>query len=76
MFQICVSNQKFKEMKQDYILKTFIHATTKNIKIQNILVLLKFQNLWNLINLLIKKIMKYSFKCDFSKFDESKKIKV
>jgi len=29
--------KKFKEMKQDYIFKTFINATTKDIKIQNIL---------------------------------------
>jgi hypothetical protein len=35
-----------------------------NIKIHNIFILLKFKNLWNLINVLInKKIWKYLFKC-------------
>ncbi len=51
----------------------------KNIKIYNFFILLKFQNLWNLINVLIKKIMKKNYlnvSYDFSKFDGSKKIKV
>jgi hypothetical protein len=34
----------------------------KNIKIRNFSMLLKFHNLWNLINVLIKKIWKYLFK--------------
>jgi len=50
-FKFVFLTKKFKEMKQDYILKTFINGTTKNIKI--LLILLKFQNLWNLINVLI-----------------------
>jgi len=40
------------------------------------LILLKFQNLWNLINVIIKKNMKKKYlnvSYDFSKFDEFKK---
>jgi len=36
-FKFVFLTKKFKEMKQDYIFKTFINATTKDIKIQNIL---------------------------------------
>jgi hypothetical protein len=54
MFQICVPNQKVQGKKQCYIFETFLNAMTKNIKIQILLVLLQFQNLWNLINILIK----------------------
>jgi hypothetical protein len=35
-FKLFFLTKKFKEMKQDYILKTFINVRTKNIKIQNI----------------------------------------
>jgi hypothetical protein len=58
MFQICVHNQKVqrKELTLHFIL-FFLNAMINNIKIHNIL-LLKFQNQWNLINVLMKKIMK------------------
>jgi hypothetical protein len=36
-------------------LKLFLDAMIRNIKIHNFLILLKFQNIWNLINLFIKK---------------------
>ncbi len=36
-FKFVFLTKKFKEMKQDYIFKTFINATTKDIKIKNIL---------------------------------------
>jgi hypothetical protein len=55
-------------------LKLFLNAMIRNIKIHNIFILLKFQNLWNLINVLIRK--KYeniylNVSHDFSKFDGS-----
>jgi hypothetical protein len=49
------------------------------MKIHIFLILLKFQNLWNLINVLIKKSYEnihLSVSYDFSKFNGSKKIKV
>jgi hypothetical protein len=51
----------------------------KNIKINNFLILLELKNLWNLINVLIKKnyeIFYVSVAYDFTKFDGFKKIKV
>jgi hypothetical protein len=80
MFQIFVLNQKvFKKVAIITFLKLFINAMIKNIKIQKKIILLKIQNLWNLINVLIqknyeKKILNVSY--DFSKFDESRNIKV
>jgi hypothetical protein len=38
-------------------LKLFLNAMIRNIKIYNILNIIKNSNLWNLINVLIKKIM-------------------
>jgi hypothetical protein len=38
--------------------KLFLNAMIRNIKIHNFLILLKIKNLWNLINVFIKKTMK------------------
>ncbi len=40
-FKFLFLTKKFKEMKQDQILKNFINAKTKNIKIQNILYIIE-----------------------------------
>jgi hypothetical protein len=50
----------------------------KKIKIQIFLILLKFQNLWNIINVFKKNYenVHLNVSYDFSKFDGSKKIKV
>jgi hypothetical protein len=50
----------------------------RNIKIQNIINIIKNQNLWNLINVFIKKNenMSLSVSFDISKFNGSKKIKL
>jgi hypothetical protein len=59
-------------------LNFFLNAMIKNIKYTIFLILLDFQNLWNLINVFIKKIIIYlnvSY-VSYSKFDGSRKIKV
>jgi len=50
----------------------------KKIKIQIFFILLKFQNLWNIINVFKKNYenVHLNVSYDFSKFDGSKKIKV
>jgi hypothetical protein len=51
----------------------------RNIETQNIFDIIGISNLWNLINVLIKKTLwkKYfNVSCDFSKFNGSKKIKL
>jgi hypothetical protein len=51
----------------------------KNIKIENTLDIIGFQNLWNLINIFINifnENVHLSVSYDFSKFDGSKKSKV
>jgi hypothetical protein len=59
-------------------LKFFFNAMITNIKIHNIFYIIEFQNLWNLINVLIKKNLNIylSGSYDFPKFDGSNKIKV
>jgi len=57
-------------------LKLFLTTMIRNIKIHNILILLKFQNLRNLINVLIKKNYEniyLSVSYEFSNFDGFKK---
>ncbi len=60
-------------------LKLFLNVMIKNTKKIIFLILMKSQNLWNLINLLIKKNYEniyLSVFYDFSKFNGFKKIKV
>jgi hypothetical protein len=61
MFQICVPNQKIQRKVTVIFLRLFKNIMTRNIKIKLFLILLEFQNLWNLISVLIKKIMKKIF---------------
>jgi len=49
--------KKFKENNQCYNPETFLNAMIKKIKIKNILNIIEFQNLWNLINVFIKKYL-------------------
>jgi len=59
-------------------LKLFLNAMIRNIK-KLFLILLKIQNLWNLINVLLKKMYENIYlnvSYDFSKFNGSRKIKV
>jgi hypothetical protein len=49
----------------------FLNAMIRKIKIHNVMILLKFQNLWNLINVLIKKNWKYLFKCFLWHYEKS-----
>jgi hypothetical protein len=54
-----VINQKVQGRNHSYILKTFLKIQLLGTsKYTILLILLKFQNLWNLINVFIKKIMK------------------
>jgi hypothetical protein len=80
MFQICVPNQKVQEeLTNVTFLKLFLNAMITIIKIQNILDIIDISKLWNLINVVVKKIYEniyLSVFYDFSKFDGSKKIKV
>jgi hypothetical protein len=41
MFQICVLDQKLKEMKQFYIFKTFSNVMIRKIKIKNMFDIIK-----------------------------------
>ncbi len=49
--------KKFKENNQCYNPETFLNAMIKKIKLKNILNIIEFQNLWNLINVFIKKYL-------------------
>jgi hypothetical protein len=55
MFQICVHDQKVQGMTFQ---KRFLNAKLGTSKYTIFLILLKIQNLWNLRNVFIKKIMK------------------
>ncbi len=48
--------KKFKEKKNGTFLKLFLNEMIRNIKITIFFIILRFQNLWNLINVFIKKI--------------------
>jgi len=50
--------KKFKEGTNITFLEFYLNAMIRNIKIKNIFDIVEIQNLWNLINVLIKKIMK------------------
>jgi hypothetical protein len=56
-------NKKFKEKTNVTFLKLFLNAMIRNIKIHNIIDIIKISNLWNLINVFQKKLSKCSFKC-------------
>jgi hypothetical protein len=79
MFQICVPDKKNLEKKKSVtFLNFFKNAMIKNKKYTISLILLSFQNLWNLINLFteINENVHLNVSYDFSKFDGSKKMKV
>jgi hypothetical protein len=79
MFQICVPDKKNLEKKKNVtFLNFFKNAMIKNKKYTISLILLSFQNLWNLINLFteINENVHLNVSYDFSKFDGSKKMKV
>ncbi len=69
MFQICVHDQKV-QGKEPTLRNVMLRRSKDTI----FLVLLKSQNLWNLINFLINIFLKYYFSASyyFLKFDESK----
>ncbi len=75
-FKFVFLTKKFKEGTNIKSLKLFLYAMIKHIIIHNILDIIKN---WNLINVFIKKYYEniyLSVSYDFSKFNESKKIKV
>jgi hypothetical protein len=57
MFQICVRYQKVQGKNKCYILETIFHVIIRNIKpkLKIFLILLRFKNLWNLINVFTQK---------------------
>jgi hypothetical protein len=77
---MCVLEQKnSRERTNNTFLKLFLNAMIKNITIDNIPNIIEFQNIWNLINSLIKKNYEniyLSIFYDFSKCNGSMKIKV
>jgi hypothetical protein len=78
-FKIGFLTKKFKENNQCDIPKTFSKMQwLETSKYTIFLTWLEIQNLWNLINVLIKKYenMYLNVSYDISKFDGSKKIKL
>jgi hypothetical protein len=61
-FKFIFLTKSFKEKINTTFLKPFLNEMIKNI-IYILLILLKFQNLWNLINVFMKKNWKCLFKC-------------
>ncbi len=79
MFQICVLDQKIQRKQPTLHFILFLQMQwLETSKYTIFLILLKFQNLWNSINVLIKKKenIYWNVSYDFSKFDGFKKIKV
>jgi hypothetical protein len=79
-FKFVFLTKKFKERWPCItFVKLFLNTMIRNIKIHNILDLLEFQNVWNLINIFITKNYEnfhFSVSYDFSKFNGFKKIRV
>jgi len=79
MFQICVPNQNVQGKNKCYVQKLFLNAMIKNIKIHNIIDIIKILKSMELNKFIHKKNYEnvyLSVSYDFSKFDGSKKIKV
>jgi hypothetical protein len=62
-FKFVFLTKKFKERNERDVLEFFINAMIMSIKIHNILILLKFQIFWNLINVFIKIIYEKINQC-------------